>query len=480
MTEVYDVVVIGAGPAGYVAAIRAAQLGQKTAIVDKQWLGGVCLNVGCIPSKSLLRNAEIAHILRERGKEFGFSFDNLSLDYGVAFKRSRQNSDRLTKGVGFLMKKNKIDVHMGTAHLPKADSSTTLRVVTVTDEDGKATELSAKNIIVATGASAMVPGVWKVDGERVLTYLEAIMQDKLPKSVVIIGAGAIGVEFATIWHSYGVEVTIVEMLPHLVPLEDEEVSKELEKNFKKRGINFLVGHKVEGIETLKTKVKVTVSADASTELGTGGETKVLDAEQALVAIGFRPNSKGLGLEELGVNISERGFVEIDERMATNVPGIWAIGDVTGKLMLAHVGSAMGIICAENIAGAETITLDYEMMPRATYCQPQVASFGLTEAQAMERGYDVKIGRFPFQPNGKALGLGDYAGFIKIVVDGKYGEILGAHMIGPEVTELLPELTLAHMVELTPAEIARNVHAHPTLSEVIMEAAHGAEGSPIHI
>jgi len=466
MTETYDVVVIGAGPAGYVAAIRAAQLGQKTAIVDKQWLGGVCLNVGCIPSKSLLRNAEIAHILRERGKDFGFSFDNLELDYGVAFKRSRQNSDRLTKGVGFLMKKNGIDVHMGTAHLPKTGT------VTVTDEDGKATELSAKNIIVATGASAMVPGAWEVDGERVVTYLEAIMQDKLPKSVVIIGAGAIGVEFATIWHSYGVEVTIVEMLPHLVPLEDEEVSKELEKNFKKRGINFLVGHKVEGIETLKTKVKVTVSAD--------GESQVLDAEQALVAIGFRPNSKGLGLEELGVNISERGFVEIDERMATNVPGIWAIGDVTGKLMLAHVGSAMGIICAENIAGAETITLDYEMMPRATYCQPQVASFGMTEAQANERGYDVKIGRFPFQPNGKALGLGDYAGFIKIVVDGKYGEILGAHLIGPEVTELLPELTLAHMMELTPNEIARNVHAHPTLSEVIMEAAHGAEGSPIHI
>jgi dihydrolipoamide dehydrogenase len=466
MTETYDVVVIGAGPAGYVAAIRAAQLGQKTAIVDKQWLGGVCLNVGCIPSKSLLRNAEIAHILRERGKDFGFSFDNLELDYSAAFKRSRQNSDRLTKGVGFLMKKNKIDVHMGTAHLTKPN------LVTVTDADGAAKELSAKNIIVATGASAMVPGVWEVDGERVVTYLEAIMQDKLPKSVVIIGAGAIGVEFATIWHSYGVDVTIVEMLPHLVPLEDEEVSKELEKNFKKRGINFLVGHKVEGIETLKTKVKVTVSAE--------GESQVLDAEQALVAIGFRPNSKGLGLEELGVNISERGFIEIDERMATNVPGIWAIGDVTGKLMLAHVGSAMGIVCAENIAGAETITLDYEMMPRATYCQPQVASFGLTEAQAVERGYDVKIGRFPFQPNGKALGLGDYAGFIKIVVDGKYGEILGAHLIGPEVTELLPELTLAHMMELTPNEIARNVHAHPTLSEVIMEAAHGAEGSPIHI
>jgi dihydrolipoamide dehydrogenase len=466
MAENYDVVVIGAGPGGYVAAIRAAQLGQKTAIVDKQWLGGVCLNVGCIPSKALLKNAEVAHTLRERGKEFGFSFDNLKLDYGVAVKRSRQVSDRLVKGVGFLMKKNNIAVHMGSAHLPKPG------VVTVTGADGTTTELSAKNIIVATGASVAVPSGWEVDGERIVTYLEAILQESLPKSVVVIGAGAIGVEFATVWNSYGVEVTIVEMLPHLVPLEDEEVSKELEKSFKKRGINFLTSHRVEKIEAFKTKVKVTVSS--------GEESKVLEADQALVAIGFRPNSKGLGLEELGVKLSERGFIEIDERMATNVKGIWAIGDVTGKLMLAHVGSAMGIICAENIAGAETITLDYEMMPRATYCQPQVASFGLTEAQAKERGYDVKIGRFPFQANGKALGLGDYAGWVKLVVDGKYGEVLGAHMIGPEVTELLPELTLAHMMELTPHEIARNVHAHPTLTEVLMEAAHGAEGSPIHI
>ncbi len=466
MAENYDVVVIGAGPAGYVTAIRAAQLGQKTAIVDKQWLGGVCLNVGCIPSKSLLKNADVAHTLRERGKEFGFSFDNLNLDYSVAVKRSRQVSERLVKGVGFLMKKNNIPVHMGTAHLPKPGT------VTVTAEDGGTTELSAKNIIVATGASVAVPPGWEIDGERIITYLEAILQEKLPKSVAIIGAGAVGVEFATVWNSYGVEVTIVEMLPHLVPLEDEEVSKELEKNFKKRGINFLTNHRVEKIEALKTKVKVTVSS--------GDETQVLEAEQALVAIGFRPNSKGLGLEELGVKLSERGFIEIDEQMQTSVPGIWAIGDVTGKLMLAHVGSAMGIIAAENIAGAETITLDYEMMPRATYCQPQVASFGLTEAQAKERGYEVQIGRFPFQPNGKALGLGEYAGFIKIVVDGKYGEILGAHMIGPEVTELLPELTLAHMMELTPNEIARNVHAHPTLSEVIMEAAHAAEGHAIHV
>jgi dihydrolipoamide dehydrogenase len=466
MSENFDVVVIGAGPAGYVAAIRAAQLNQKVAIVDKQWLGGVCLNVGCIPSKSLLKNAEVAHTLRERAKDFGFSFDNLKLDYSVAVKRSRQNSDRLVKGIGFLMKKNNITVFMGTAHLTKPT------VVSVADKDGKLTELVAKNIIVATGASSAVPPVWKVDGEKVLTYSEAILQEKLPKSVVIIGSGAIGVEFATVWSSYGVDVTIVEMLPRIVPLEDEEISKELEKEFKKRKIKTMVGHKVESVEATATGVKVKVSAE--------GKETILEADQALVAIGFRPNSKGLGLEEVGVKISERGFVEINEKMQTNVPGIWAIGDLTGKLMLAHVGSAMGIICAENIAGAETVTLDYEMMPRATYCMPQIASFGLTEAQAKERGHAVKVGRFPFQANGKALGMGDYGGFVKIVVDEKYGEILGASMIGPEVTELLPELTLAHMMELTPHEIARNVHAHPTLSEAIMEAAHGATGSPIHI
>jgi len=466
MTETYDVIVIGAGPAGYVAAIRAAQLGQKTAIIDKQWLGGVCLNVGCIPSKSLLRNADVANILRERGKEFGFSFENLNLDYSVAVKRSRQVSDRLTKGVGFLMKKNNVAVHMGSAKLSSKNT------VAVTDKDGGVTDLNTKNIILATGASAMVPPAWKMDGQKVITYLEAILQENLPKSVVIIGAGAIGMEFATIWNSYGVDVSVVEMLPHVLPQEDAEAASEVAKAYRKRSVKVMVGHKVEWVETTETGVKVTVSAE--------GQTNVLEAEQALVAIGFRPNSKGLGLEEVGVQMSERGFVVIDEKMATNIPGIWAIGDLTGKLMLAHVGTAQGIVCAEHIGGAETVTLDYEMMPRATYCQPQVASFGMTEAQANERGYKVKVGRFPFQANGKALGLGDYAGWVKLIVDEKYGELLGATLVGPEVTELLPELTLARMMELTPAEIARNVHAHPTLSETLMEAAHVAEGMGIHI
>jgi dihydrolipoamide dehydrogenase len=463
----YDVIVIGAGPGGYVAAIRASQLGLKTAIIDKQWLGGVCLNVGCIPSKALLRNADIAHTLRERGKEFGFSFDNLSLDYSAAVKRSRQASDRLTKGVGFLMKKNKIDVHMGTARVAARDT------VVVKDQEGKETRLTTKNIIIATGASTTVPPGWKIDGEKVVTYLEAILQTKLPASVVIIGAGAIGVEFATIWNSYGVEVTIVEMLPHLLPLEDNEVGTELERAYKKRKINVLTGHKVESLETTDGGVKVTVSNEKDGQ-------KVLEAEQALVASGFKPNGRGLGLEEVGVKLSERGAVEIDDRMATNIPGIWAIGDVTAKLMLAHVGSAQGIICAENIDGVETVKLNYEMMPRAVYCQPQVATFGITEAQAKERGYDVKVGRFPFQPNGKALGMGETTGWVKLITDSQYGEILGAQMVGPEVTELLPELTIAQMMELTVTEIARNVHAHPTLSEALMEAAHDAAGHAIQI
>ncbi|MGB9521599.1 MAG: dihydrolipoyl dehydrogenase, partial [Anaerolineales bacterium] len=362
----YDVIVIGAGPAGYVAAIRSAQLGLKVAIIDKQWLGGVCLNVGCIPSKALLRNAEIAHILREGAKEFGFSFENLSLDYSAAVKRSRQVSSRLTKGVAFLMKKNNIEVFMGSAKL------TAPNAVTITAEEGNPKTITANNIIVATGASVAIPPGWEVDGKTVVTYLEAILQEKLPQSAIIIGAGAIGLEFATVWNSYGSDVTLVEMLPRIAPLEDEEVSAELTKAFNKRKIKTLAGHRVESLKIQNGKAVVKVSSPE-------GE-KTLEAEQALVAIGFKPNSRNLGLEEVGVKLNERGMIEIDDRMATNVPGIWAIGDVTGKLMLAHVGSAQGIVCAENIAGVETIKLNYINMPRATYCQPQIASFGLTEAQ----------------------------------------------------------------------------------------------------
>ncbi len=466
--QIYDVVVIGAGPGGYVAAVRSAQLGLKTAIVEKQWMGGVCLNVGCIPSKSLLKNADVAHTLRERGKEFGFSVENLTLDYSVAVKRSRQVSDRLVRGVGFLMKKNNIDVHMGTAFLQSKDT------VKVTDKDGKATQLKTKNVIIATGSHTfIIPGV-TVDGQKIVTYQEAILQEKLPQSVVIIGAGAIGVEFATVWNAYGAKVTLVEMLPRVLPLEDDETSAELAKAYQKRGIQILTSHKVMAVETTDSGVRVRVSP------GEGKEEKVLEAEQAMIAIGFRPNTKDLGLEGVGVKLDQRGFIQIDERMATSVPGVYAIGDVTGQLLLAHVASAQGIVAAENIAGVETVTLNYKMMPRATYSHPQVASFGYTEAEAKEKGYEVKVGRFPFQPNGKALGLGDYAGFVKIITDAKHGEILGAHLVGPDVSELLPELTLAQRMEMTTEEIARNVHAHPTLSEVLMEAAEAAEGHAIHI
>ncbi len=459
----YDVIVIGAGPAGYVCAIRAAQLGQKTAIIDKEWLGGVCLNIGCIPSKSLLKNAEVADLLRHRGKEFGFAFENLKLDYGAAVQRSRQVSNRLIKGVEFLMKKNKIDVLMGAAELKSATT------VEVTAKEGTKQTHSAKNIVIATGASAAVPPGITVDGKKVVTYREAILQETLPASVVIVGASAIGVEFATVWHAYGSEVTIVEMLPRIMPAEDEEVSKELAKEFTKKGLQIKAGTKVESLEATGEKVKVKMS----------GQAELLEVDQVLVATGIKPNSKNLGLEAVGVKTDPRGFIEIDDGMRTSTPGVWAVGDVTGKLALAHVGSAQGIVCAETIANQPSVKLDYAMMPRATYCQPQVASFGYTEAQAKEKGYEVKAAKFNFQANGKALGLGDYTGWIKIISDAKYGEILGAHMIGPEVTELLPEFTLAHSLELTAEEIARNVHAHPTLSEVIMEAAHGLTGGYIH-
>ncbi len=462
----YDILVIGAGPAGYVCAIRASQLGKKVAVVDREWLGGVCLNVGCIPSKALLKNAEVAHTLRTRGKEFGFEVEGLKLDYAAAVRRSRQVAERLVKGVGFLMRKNGIQVHMATARLEDRG------VVALKAADGSETRLTAKDVVIATGARpALLPGM-SVDGERVLTYREAILRERLPKSAVIIGGGPVGLEFATIWNAYGAEITLVEMLPRLAPLEDEEVGKELAKAFTREGIQVLTGTRVEGVEALKAKVKVSVSG--------GDGQQVLESDVALVATGFKPNSQDLGLEAIGVKVSDRGMIEVDERMATNVPGIWAIGDVTGKLMLAHVGSAMGIICAENIAGAESAVLDYRMLPRAIYSRPQVASFGWTEAEARAEGKEVKVGRFPFQANGKALGLGDYGGWVKLVVDARYGEILGATLVGPEVTELLPELTLAQMMELTPTEIARNVHIHPTLSEALMEAAHAAEGRAIHI
>lgn len=468
MAKEYDVVVLGAGPGGYVAAIRATQLGLKTAIIEKQWWGGVCLNVGCIPSKALLRNAELAHIVRDRAKEFGFIYEGeVKVDYAVAHKRSRKVADGRVKGVQFLMKKNKVDTYEGWGQIK--DKST----IEVTLNDGGTETIKTKNLILATGSETITLPNTQIT-ERVYTYLEAILRNRVPKSVIVVGAGAIGCEFAYIMHNYGTQVTMVEYMPRMLPREDEEVSAELEKQFSRMGMKIHTGTRVDSVKELSDKVQVTVTLP-------DGKSEVLEADEVLQAISFRPRIKGFGLENIaGLKVSERGAVEIDDRMATNIAGVWAIGDVTGKLMLAHVAEAMGVICAENIAGVETITLDYPMLPRATYCQPQVASFGYTEAEAKELGYEVNVSKFPFQANGKAHGLGDYAGFVKLISDKKYGEILGAHMIGPDVTELLPELTLAHFAELTPTEIARNVHAHPTLSEAIKEAAHGLEGHMINM
>ena len=463
MANEYDLVVLGAGPGGYVAAIRAAQLGLKTAVIEKQYWGGVCLNVGCIPSKSLLKNAEVAHTLQHRAKEFGFSFENLKLDYNTAFKRSRQVSGRLVKGVQHLMKKNNIDVFDGTGKFIGPNA------LHVTLNAGGEATLQAKNVIIATGARPrQLPGV-AFDGERIISYVDAILSEETPRSLIIIGGGVIGVEFAYMWVNYGVDVTIVEMLPHLLPNEEPEISDVLEKAYKKLGVKFHTNTRVEKIERTDDGVTVDIG---------GGQ--VLAADKVMLAINFQPNTENIGLEAAGVQLTERGNIAIDEYMRTNVPNVYAIGDVATDYRLAHIASAMGLVAAETIAGAPTHPIDFRMMPRATYSVPQVASFGYTEAQAKEAGFEINVGQFPFIANGKALGLGEKDGFIKIIADAKYGEILGAHMVGPDVTELLPELTLAHNAELTAAEIARNVHAHPTLSEALMEAAHGVEGSPIHI
>jgi dihydrolipoamide dehydrogenase len=467
MAKEYDVVVVGAGPGGYIAAVRASQLGLKTAIVEKQYWGGVCLNVGCIPSKALLRNAELANIVKNEAEKFGIKFKGeVTVDYEVAFKRSRQVSDKHVKGVHFLMRKNKIDEYDGWG------TFTDPHTIEVALNDGKKETITFKNCILATGSvTRLIPNT-KLS-KNVVTYEEQIMQDNLPKSIIIAGAGPIGMEFAYIHHNYGVDVTIVEFLDHLLPLEDEEVSAELEKQYKRAGIKFLLKTRVDTIEDTGKGVKVMVT-------GGDGKQQTLEADRVLQAIGFVPRTEGYGLDKTGVKLTERGAVDINGKMQTNVPHIYAIGDVTGKLMLAHVAEAMGVIAAENIAGAETIELDYIMLPRCTYCQPQVASFGYTEKQAREKGYDINVAKFPFQANGKASGLGDNNGFVKLISDKKYGEILGGHLIGHDVTELLPELTLARFAELTPYEIARNVHAHPTLTEALKEAAHGLEGHMLNM
>ncbi|MBN2391527.1 MAG: dihydrolipoyl dehydrogenase [Anaerolineae bacterium] len=459
----YDVVVVGAGPGGYVAAIRAAQLGMKVALVEREHLGGVCLNWGCIPTKALLRNAEVARLLGD-GKEFGFSVENVTLDYGAAIDRSRKISARLVKGVETLLKGNHIDVVWGSAKLTSPTS------VAVATKEGDTQTFTAKSIIIATGSRArLIPGV-AADGECVLTARHALERRELPKSAIIIGAGPIGLEFATVWRAYGVNVTVVEMLDHILPVEDEEAAAELARQFRRQKIQTLTSTRVEDIKTTANGVQVLVT-------GSKGE-QTLEGEVVLVAIGVQPNSENLGLEAVGVT-TERGWITVDGFMRTNVPAVYAIGDVNGILPLAHVASAQAILTVETIAGHKTKPFDVTAMPRGTYTSPQVASFGLSEAKAQEQGLNVRVGKFPFLANGKALGLGDNAGFVKIIAEERSGEIVGAVVVGPEATELLPELVLARTTELTPEEIAHTMHAHPTLNEAVMEAAHSVFGKAIH-
>ncbi len=457
----YDVVVIGGGPGGYVAAIRAAQLGMRVALVERDELGGVCLNWGCIPSKALIHNAEVLDLFH-RADEFGIAVQGVRADLAKAVARSRRVVDRMVKGVHFLMRKNKIDVFTGEAALR---SATEVEV----RPDGQ--RLTTKHVILATGARPRQLPALEIDGHTVIGSYEAVQTDRVPESVVVVGAGPVGLEFAYIWSTYGAKVTVVEALPRVLPQEDEEISTALQRALTKHGIAFVTGAPVDGVELNETGAAVRVLKD--------GQEQTIQAEKVLVGIGVQGNSDGLGLEALGVSV-ERSWVPVGGRMATNVPGILAIGDLTGPPLLAHVASAQGVAAAEGIAGREFAPLNYESMPRATYCRPEVGSIGITESQARERGHTVRTGSFPFRPNGRALAMSEPDGMIKVVADEATGAILGIHMLGAGVSELLGEASLALALESTPAEVGFTVHAHPTLSEVLKEAALAVRGEAIHI
>jgi len=462
----YDVVILGAGPGGYVAAVRSAQLGLSVAIIEEKYWGGVCLNVGCIPSKALLRNADLAHTFHAKADLFGISGD-VHFDFGKAWDRSRTVATGHVKGIHYLMKKNKVTEYEGRGAFVDANS------IDVTKADGAVERLTFDNAIISTGSTVrLLPGVTL--SENVVTYEEQILDRELPKSIVIVGAGAIGMEFAYVLTNYGVKVTIIEFLDRALPNEDVEVSKEIQKQYKGYGVDILTSTKVETVVDAGDKVTVTYT-------GKDGATGSIEADRVLMSIGFAPRVEGFGLETTGVQLTDRGAIAIDDYMRTNVPHIYAIGDVTAKLQLAHVAEAQAVVAAETIGKAETMTLgDYRMMPRATFCSPQVASFGLTEQQARDAGHDVKVAKFPFSANGKANGLGEPIGFVKVIADSEHLELLGAHMIGPDVSELLPELTLAQKWDLTALEAARNVHTHPTLSEALQEAFHGLAGHMINL
>ncbi|HJB62425.1 MAG TPA: dihydrolipoyl dehydrogenase [Candidatus Microbacterium pullistercoris] len=462
----HDVVILGAGPGGYVAAVRASQLGLNAAIIEEKYWGGVCLNVGCIPSKSLLKNAELAHTFTHKADFFGISGD-VSFDFGAAHDRSRKVAQTHVKGIHFLMKKNKVTEYEGRGTFVDA------KTIDVALSDGATERVTADNVIIATGSTVRsLPGISLT--ENIVSYEEQILSRELPNSIVIVGAGAIGMEFAYILSNYGVKVTIIEFLDRALPNEDPDVSKEIAKQYKKYGIDILTSTSVTGAEDNGSSVHVTYKKNDGTE----GE---IDVDKVLMSVGFAPRTEGYGLENTGVKLTERGAIDIDDHMRTNVDGVYAIGDVTAKLQLAHVAEAQAVVAAETMGGAETQTLgDYRMMPRATFCSPQVASFGLTEEQAKEAGHDVKVVKFPFSANGKANGLGDAVGFVKLIADTEHLELLGGHLIGPDVSELLPELTLAQKWDLTALEAARNVHTHPTLSEALQEGFHGLAGHMINM
>lgn len=467
MSKKYDLVVLGGGPGGYVAAIRAAQLGYKTAVVEKDNLGGICLNWGCIPTKSLLKNAELYDLAKNHSDEFGLSFSDLKFDFNKIIKRSREVSEKIVNGVQFLMKKNKID------HIQGFGKFTAKNKLEILDKDQKKIdEVEGKHIIIATGARPRAVDAIPIDRKNIITSTEAMSLDKQPEKLIVIGAGAIGVEFAYFYNVLGTEVTIVEMLDNILPIEDKEVSDTLTRSFKKRGIKIHTGTKVEKAEVKGKSLIVTIEKN--------GKKEELKADKVLSAIGVQGNVKGIGLEDIGVEI-ERNHIKVDKKTyKTNVEGVYAIGDVIGPPWLAHVASHEGIHCIETIHGLDHPAIDYNSIPGCTYCQPQVASIGLTEAKAKEEGYDVKIGKFPYSASGKAGAIGEREGFVKIIFDAKYGEILGAHIIGAEATEMIAEIGLAKSLEATYETILRTVHAHPTLSEMVMEAAGQAYGEAIHI
>lgn len=465
MADKVDLAVIGSGPGGYVAAIRASQLGLKTVVVEKAELGGICLNWGCIPTKALLHSATLYNQIKHAG-DFGVRVPEATVDLAKMVKHSRATAQRLSKGIEFLFRKNNVAVVRGRATLAGQGR------ITVTTSEGKEELLEAKNILIATGARPRyLPGV-EFDGQQIITSREAMVQEKLPESMIIIGAGAIGIEFAYFYASLGVRITLVEMLPQILPIEDAEVAEVVAKAFKKLGVTILTGTRVEQVSKTKTGVQVKISNQK-------GE-QVLQATQTLVAIGVIGNVESLGLEALGVKM-EKGFIPVDRRTyQTNVASIYAIGDVIGAPWLAHVASAEGIAAVEHLAGKTPAAIDYDHIPGCTYCQPQVASFGLTEQKAKEKGLQVKIGRFPFRANGKSLAMGESEGFVKLIFDARYGDLLGGHIVGAEATELLAELGVAKTLETTAEEIIQTIHAHPTISESIKEAAEDAFGKAIHV